>query len=550
MAIARAAGAAVLAVVAASAVIAALEQAAGVPNASAVYVLAVALVALAAGRSGAVITAILSFLAYDYLFIEPLYTFTVRDPGEWLNLTLLLVIGFLVGQLAALLRARAEDARAREREARALFAVSRELATRTSTLGALARIAEIVKESAGLERAWFTGEPPGARQRPLADTDADRPLPGPTGHLLLRRTPGDAPARWDVIHTATVRPGRTPGTAGTSGRTPGTSGRTPGTVGPARAAGPVRTAGGAGTAGRFAVLRVVMEAGGRPFGALWATRRRTLGRPGSSETRLLAATADQVAQALEQDRLADEAREAEIARRSDALKTALLESVSHDLRTPLASIRAAAGSLTDRTLQLSEEDRLASAEAIDREAEHLNHLVTNLLDLSRIEGGQLRVDREIYDLEDAVDATLARVRPVLGSRPVTIDLGAVPPVVIDAVFFDRVLVNLLENAARYTPPDAAIHISARALDDGRRVRLTVEDAGPGVPPEALPRLFEKFYRAPGRRAGTKTGTGIGLSVVRGLADAMDGGVSARPSSLGGLAVDVHLLAAPVAAVPT
>jgi two-component system, OmpR family, sensor histidine kinase KdpD len=519
------------AIIVASLIIVVLQQVAGVPNASAVYVLAVAVVALFAGRTGAVIASVGSFLTYDFFFIEPLFTFTVRDPGEWLNLTLLLVIGLLVGQLAALLRARADDARAREREARALFVISRELATRPSTTDALARIAAAIRANGGFDRAWFTAElsPTGAptaspRQRPIADTAPGTPLPEPTGYLLLRRTPGDAPARWDTIHTATVR--------ATRAAVPPTRPAT----GDAERVRPDR---------RHAVLRIAMEAGGRTSGSLWATRRRALGLPSAAETRLVASAADQVAQALEQDRLATEAREAEIARRSDALKTALLESVSHDLRTPLASIRAAAGSLTDRDLHLTEADRIASAQAIDREAERLNHLVTNLLDMSRIEGGALRVDREIYDLRDVVEATVPRVRPVLGGRPLEIAIGDLPPVEVDAVFFDRILVNLLENTARHTPPDAPIRISGHASDGGRTVRLTVEDGGPGVAAEALPRLFEKFYRAPGPAARAKSGTGIGLSVVRGLAEAMGGTVAARRGELGGLAVDVELAAAPV-----
>ena len=195
---------------------------------------------------------------------------------------------------------------------------------------------------------------------------------------------------------------------------------------------------------------------------------------------------------------------------------------------------------------LSEEDQLDSADAIDREVEYLNRLVTNLLDLSRIEGGALRADRDVFELDDLVGQTVERLRARLGSRPLEIDLGA-PPVTVDPVLLDEAVTNALENAIKYTSPGTAVRITAAPLPDEPLIRLTVEDAGPGVPDDALPRLFEKFYRVPGVAGGSRSGTGIGLAVVRGLVEAMGGRVGARRSELGGLAIDIDLEAA---AVPT
>jgi two-component system sensor histidine kinase KdpD len=290
-------------------------------------------------------------------------------------------------------------------------------------------------------------------------------------------------------------------------------------------------------------FRVGIQAGGRTLGSLWALRRRSDGPPGRTETRLLAAVADQVGQALEQDRLAAAARDADIARESDALKSALLESVSHDLRTPLASIRAAAGSLLDEEVDLGIEDRRAAAEMIDREADHLNRVVTNLLDLSRVEAGALRVERDVYDLADLLEPTLDRARRRLARHDLEVALDGVPPVEVDAVLVDQVLANLLENAAKYTPPGTLVRVAAHELTGEQLVRITVEDAGPGAPDAALPHLFEKFYRVPGRSAGSRSGTGVGLAVVRGLTEALGGRVVARRSELGGLAVDVDVPAA-------
>jgi two-component system, OmpR family, sensor histidine kinase KdpD len=497
-----------LALAGATFVIAVVEGSLGVPNASAVYILAVAAVALVGGRFAVLVAAVAAFLLYDFLFVQPLLTFTISDPGEWLNLLLILAVGLLVGQMAALLRIRGETAIAREREARALFSVSRELVTRPSTIDVLPRILQILREEANLSRAWIMLDEGGPPRR-AADTENGAPIGEPPGQRVLRRRPEPEPSEWVAVHTG-LRP------------------KTDRPVGDAD------------------VYRVRIEAGGRTLGSLWALRRRSAGLPDPTETRLLAAVADQVGQVLEQDRLASSAREAEIARESDALKSALLDSVSHDMRTPLASIRAAAGSLVDDTVDLSPDDRRSTAEMIDREAEHLSRIVTNLLDLSRVEAGALRLDLEIYDLADLLEPTVDRARRRLARHDLEVAVGDLPPVHVDAVLFDQIVANLLENAARYTAPGTLVRVSAREAPDRVTVRLTVEDAGAGVPEAALPHLFEKFYRAPGRLGGSRGGTGVGLAVVRGLADALGGRAAARRSELGGLAVDVDL---PVAAAP-
>lgn len=489
----------------ATALAAILQQGLGVPNPSSVYILAVAVVALVGGRVAVLVAAVASFLLYDVLFVDPRFTFTVGDPGEWLNLVLLLAVGLLVGQLAALLRMRQETAVAREREARTLFSVSRELATRPTTLDVLPGIVEIVRREATLERAWMVLDDGGARRKPVADTDPGAAVPELPGHRVLRRRPGDEPAEWVAVHTGKRAVERR----------------------------------GASTE----AYRVGIEAGGRTLGSLWALRRRANGPPDNVETRLLAAVADQVGQALEQDRLAAAARDADIARESDALKSALLESVSHDLRTPLSSIRAGAGSLIDDQVDLGPEDRRATAEMIDREADHLNRIVTNLLDLSRVEAGALRVERDVYDLADLLEPTVERARRRLADHDLQVDLGGVPPVEVDAVLLDQVVANLLENAAKYTPPGTTVRLAARPLPDDAFVRLTVEDAGPGAPEASLPHLFDKFYRAPGGAGGSRGGTGVGLAVVRGLTEAIGGRVVARRSELGGLAIDVDVPAA-------
>jgi two-component system sensor histidine kinase KdpD len=289
--------------------------------------------------------------------------------------------------------------------------------------------------------------------------------------------------------------------------------------------------------GAAPTFRVRIEAGGRTLGSIWAARERGQELPDRSATRLMSAAADQLGQALAQDRLAAEAQAADIARQSDALKSALLQSVSHDLRTPLATIRAAAGTLQPDS-DLDTEGRRASAAAIEREVERLDRLVANLLDLGRIEAGELRADLDVFELDDLVGRTVDRFEARLASHAVDVDVPALP-VLVDAVFLDEALTNLLDNAIKFTAPGSSIRVGAVPLDDDE-ARLSVEDDGAGVADDLQPRLFEKFFRAPRPPASGRPGTGIGLAVVRGLVEAMGGAVGARRSELGGLAVDLTL----------
>jgi two-component system sensor histidine kinase KdpD len=489
--------------------VAVLEDYTELPSASSVYLVGVVVVAIVAGTLGAVVAAIASVLVYDFLFTDPKHTLAVADAGEWLNLLVLLFVAITVGQLAALQRRRAQAAVAREREARTLFQVSRALATRASTAAVLPEIAETLATEGGFDRVWFALGPDDARERVAADTAGDTAggaAPARAArYAVLRRMPSDVPAEWVQVHESPIRGGPRLDEAS---------------------------------------YRVRIEGGGATHGSIWAQRPRHAGEPDRTETRLLAVAADQVGQALAQDRLAAEARQAEIARQSDALKSALLESVSHDLRTPLASIRAAAGTLMDPDVKLTWDDARASAAAIDRQAQRLNRVVANLLDLGRIEGGALRASPELLDLRDVVSRAVAAVPMRPGDPEIEIDVAEAETVEADPVLLEEALLNLLDNAVRHTPPGTQVRVSGADLPAESAIRVTVEDGGPGVPGDMLPRLFERFQNDGGAPTGGRrrpsAGLGIGLAVVRGLVEAMGGRVSGRRGALGGLAIDLEL----------
>jgi two-component system sensor histidine kinase KdpD len=484
-----------------------------IADASPVYLIAVVLVGSSLGTWPALATAVLSFLVYDILFTEPRLSLVVTDPREWLDLVVFLVLAIVVGRLSALGSERAVEATRRAAESSALFGISRTLATALDVDVAAAEIAARLVRESGLERVWIAIEQPG-RTRIVADSAPDEPLPRSAFTTSLVRTPGDSPARWVRSHEKAVGASST-------------------------------TDGGASADTRPEILRVRMEADGALIGYVRATRRRSSANPSRGVGRLLALAADQLALAIRREELRREATKAEIARQADALKSALLDAVSHDLRTPLASIRATAGSLTDREVPLDVETARLAGAAIDLEAQRLDRLVRAVLDLGRIEAGALRPDVEALDLRDVVEPAVDRLRPMLEDREIRIDLPEdLPPVRADAVLLDTVIGNLLENSGRHAPPPAVLAISAR--NEGDQIRLVVEDGGPGVPDGALAQLFDKFYRTERRTQGARPGLGVGLAIVRGFAEAMAGGVAADRSPLGGLRVSVTL---PVAAAP-
>jgi two-component system sensor histidine kinase KdpD len=299
-----------------------------------------------------------------------------------------------------------------------------------------------------------------------------------------------------------------------------------------------------GPAGRMVevtegVAFVPLRIGERPLGVL-----RVDGPIGDTAFRerpgdLLHAFAREAALAVQRVELAYEAAHAEALRQADEMKSALLASVSHDLKTPLAGIKAAVSSLLDHSVLWSQEDIQSFLETIDSQSDRLNRVISDILDLNRIEAGVITPVRRTMSARQLLEAAVERTRTALAGRSVSIEAGESLLVEADTSLLLQALVNLIENAANYSPRDGAIGLAAVHSAGG--IELSVADAGPGIAEADLPHIFERFYRGVEQGARVK-GTGLGLAIVKGFV-ALSGGTVRVESSAGGTRFVITLPAA-------
>jgi two-component system sensor histidine kinase KdpD len=283
------------------------------------------------------------------------------------------------------------------------------------------------------------------------------------------------------------------------------------------------------------VLAVPLVADGRAVGRIEVSD--AAGEIGDAERRILETFAGQLALALERARLGAEAASAKLEAEASRIRAALFSSVTHDLRTPLASIKASASSLLEEGVPFSQEQRLELLRTILEESERLNRLVANLMDLSRLRAGALMPVLESVPIEDLISSVLGRLRSTLRDHPVRVRVREdVPPVPMDVVQMDQAVSNLLENAARFSPPGTEIAIRAVHWQD--MVEIKVIDRGPGISPADRQRVFEEFYRSDveGRRGGT----GLGLSIARAVVMAHGGTMWVEDSPGGGATIGFRL----------
>jgi two-component system sensor histidine kinase KdpD len=464
------------------------------PDLEMLFLLGVMIAAITCGRGPSIVAALLSVVAYDFFFVPPAFTLAVADVRYFLTFAMMFGVSVVMGTLARRLREQQQAAVGRERTTSALYALSRELGAALDAQGAAAVCVRAAAEAFDAE-AVLLARRNGDELEPLAASPRDVALG--TGELAV--------ARWVLAHGAPAGRG------------------TETLPGERVVCTPLRTFGDV-----LAVLAV------RP------ARERGL----TAEQRsFLEALARQVALALDRVRLADEARQAALRAKTEELRSGLLSSVSHDLRTPLAAITGAGTMLRDEAT-LDPALRRDLVETVCEEAERLERLVANLLDMTRLDSGAVSPKREWVPLDEVVGGALTRLERRLAQRRVSTAIpGDVPLLSIDPVLVEQLFVNLLENAAKYTPPGSELEVSARR--EGGTIVVEVADRGPGLPPGDEERVFERFYR--GAHA-TVRGVGLGLPIARAIAQAHGGRLVAANRPGGGA---VFRLTLPVPAdVPT
>jgi len=482
-------------VVAACALGMVLKSLFNLPNLSMLFLTAVLFCALTRGIAPAIAAAVLSFLAYNFFFIPPVYSFSIAEPQEFFALIIFLIVAIFTGGLAGRVREQAEAIRRRSVGTQRLYEFSRKLSGAASIDDLLYMIAN--KLSAAIDGTAIVLMPE-------------------AGELTIKSSwpPEDqlgtaewAAARWSVSHRE--------------------------------------------AAGRLTATLPMAVYQFRPLtasqgvvGSVGLAPQLGMDQMPAEDERVLEAMLDQAALAIERMELSSETVKAHALVESERLRSALLSSISHDLRTPLSAIVGSVTSL--RTLgpkmsKAAQDDLLA---AIEEEAGRLSRFVANLLDMTRLEAGALDLKRDWMDIGDVLRAAVERARRSFPRRRVELELAAdLPAVRGDARLLEQVVFNLLDNADKYTDRDTPTAVTA--LRDGADVVVAVIDQGPGIPQRDLERIFEKFYRV-AKGDGRAAGTGLGLSIGRGVITAMGGSIHAEsPVRDGrGTAMVLHMPAAP------
>jgi two-component system sensor histidine kinase KdpD len=466
-----------------------------------IYLLSVVIAAVRYGRGPSILVSILGVLAFDLFFVPPYYTFVVANAEYLLTFAGLLVVGLVISQLTAKASERAETARQRANETAALLNFSRDLSIAGDWQDITQAVIRNVEQTFQREVVVY-----------LPDPEAEDELIPYTqhGHRILDEKE-TAVAMWVFQHGQPA-------------------GRDTDTL-PASSAHylPMRT-----SQGVVGVLGIFPVAAGGPRVSIEARRVSPvpLSFPPSAvpQQHLLEAFAGQAALALERVRLADETRKAQLLQETEKLQTALLNSISHDLRTPLVTITGALSSLDEMDVELTPQARKSLIVNAREEADRLNRLVGNLLEMTRIDAGAIHLLREPCDLQDLVGSALELFAERAKDRPIQIDIPPdLPLIPLDYVLMVHVLSNIIDNALKYSPVGSPIEISAGLEDD--QVVLEIADHGIGIPEEDLTRIFDKFYRV--RRPGSISGTGLGLAICKGIVDVHAGHISARSRPGGG-----------------
>ena len=450
------------------------------PNLSMIFLAAVLFCAVTSGTTSAVAAAGLSFLAYNFFFIEPIYTFTIASPHELLALFFFLLVAVLTGGLAGRVREQSVAALSRVKLVETLFDLSRKLSTSINMDDLLWIIATQAAATVKGQSIVLLNE---------SDQLAIKAGMPPEDHL---ETADWAAARWAFRHSEI---------AGWNSQTlPNAHFQYH----------PLKTPHG-----------IVGVVGIRPKEVVIAADMQ----------RMLEALFDQFSIAIERVNLASEVADARASAETEKLRSALLSSISHDLRTPLSSIVGSVTTLRSLERKMTKAVRNDLLANIEEEASRLSRFVSNLLDMTKIEGGALQISSERVDVGDVVAAAIRRARLAWPQRKISTMNGVnVPNAIGDAALLEQLVFNLLDNANKYSGPRSTTAVTLKIAEPG--IILSVEDQGQGIPPEDLERVFEKFYRVKAGD-GRAPGTGLGLAICRGIVKTMGGTIVAQSPATNG-----------------
>jgi two-component system sensor histidine kinase KdpD len=451
------------------------------------YLLAVVLLALFVGRGPMLMSATVSALFWDYFFVPPAFTLWISQVDDAMMFGMYFVVAVVMGQLIARFRSQEKAERRREERTTALYLLTRELADAVT-------MDQIVKVIVGHIGKLFEADVAVI----LAEADGRLALQPYAGSTLKLTEKELSVASWVFRHNQ--------------------------------------------RAGQFTDNLPLSDAMHLPLSTatgilgVVGVRLPQTNPPNLEQNNLLEAFVRQAALVIDRQRLHDAAQQTQLAAESERLSKTLLDSISHELRTPIAAITSAASALGDKTLTAQPGFSDSLLNEIKEAVARLNRLVGNLLDITRVESGHVKPKMDWCDAGDLVNVTVKSLRKELtGHKVETVIAPQIPLVRMDFVLMEQALTNLLLNAAFHTAAGTAIQVSARADKD--ELALTVADNGPGIPPESLPKIFDKFYRAPGALTG---GTGLGLSIVKGFVEAQGGRVAAENRPGGGAKFTLYL----------
>jgi two-component system sensor histidine kinase KdpD len=447
----------------------------GVENVDLVFLTAVVGVAVRYGLGPSLLASVAASLCYNFFFLPPIYTFTITDPTNIVAFFFFMLIAILVSNVAARVRVQADSAIGRVRTTEQLYAFSRKLAG-TATLD---------------DVLWAT-----AYQTALM-LKVRVVLLLPEGGVLTVKAGYPPEDQLDQADLAAAN------WAWSNDRAAGR---------------------GSDTLPGAKRLFLPMRTGRGSIGVIGIDNDRTGPLLSPDQRRLLDALVDQGALAIERVLLVEDMDKVKRTVESERLRSALLTSISHDLKTPLASVLGAASTMRDLDERLSDTEKRDLIATVIDESERLNRFIANLLDMTKLESGAIVPNTALHDIGEIIGSALRRASKILARHRISLELEAeLPMLELDAVLFEQVIFNLLDNAAKYSPLDSIISI--RSFRDAGSVSLQIADEGEGIPPGELESIFDKFYRVQ-KVDHVRPGTGLGLAISRGFVEAMHGRITA------------------------